>query len=213
MIMGGGPSVMTNAKGAFRIEGLQEGRRLILATAEGFAPAALQVHAPSEGNMLFLEKPGTIRVTVVRDGKPEANAMVRLDTDAEDAPIPSAAWSSFALMTQFFGSKIATTNDKGVAVLTNIPPGEWNVAVADFSAPVNDAESTKKALDGLREASLKAAEAQPAEPADLGADAGAEKAKEGLTLNNKLESLFKRKKARVRVYPEQEASARVELAK
>ncbi len=131
------PTASTDTKGAFVLKGVAHGPRRIAAMAPGFAPASLSTSAPSEGNHLFLAKPGSIRVTVRRDGKPAHRAVVEIDTEAEDAPVPAEALrlsAATAFMRFEFPTFTAFTDESGIATLRYLPPGEWTVRVSSFAS-------------------------------------------------------------------------------
>lgn len=194
------PTDSTNSKGRFRLDGLEAGRHWILAVADGFAPAALQVTAPSEGNDLFLEKPGSIRVTVTHDGKPAKGILVSLDTNAEDAPLPSAAWSSPLLLVQTWQAAAATTDEAGMAVLKSVPPGEWTVQAVNLFGPQIELDNALNALGSNAGGGEGVGAVQDGPPKRSAEE-----------LQALAEKYLTSRKTKVRVFPESEATASINL--
>jgi protocatechuate 3,4-dioxygenase beta subunit len=209
-----GPSAVSDEKGNFVLNALELGEHTLVASADGFAPAVLKARAPSEGSQFFLDKPGTIRVTVTRAGAPVKGVFVSIDTEADDAPLPPEVWMQLPMLQASFGSRMGNTNDQGVCQLKNIPPGEWSVVINDYkiSSDGADADEAAKKINEdaakiLDEETKKAAESAEAK----GTDPKAAQSKALGNVKSRLETYLKTKKARARVAPEQEASVRIEL--
>ncbi|MBI3819386.1 MAG: carboxypeptidase regulatory-like domain-containing protein [Planctomycetes bacterium] len=130
LILSSAVSTRTNEKGIFKFEGLDAGGHKLVASARGYAPALESANAPSEGTQFFLDKCGTIRLRVMRDGKPVKNAIVSLDKSAKDAPIPPEVWTALGMQDLMnLQNHMDATDENGYARLKNVPPGDWPVAV------------------------------------------------------------------------------------
>lgn len=128
-----GASTLSDAKGMFKLTGMPAGAHKIVAIATGYAPALLDSSAPSDGNQFFLNKNGSIRIRVTRDGRPAKGVMVSLDKNAKDAPVSPEAWSALGLI-EFTSMQdhMDSTDENGYATLKNVPPGDWPVSVRSF---------------------------------------------------------------------------------
>lgn len=191
----GGPTATSDNKGIFKINGLDSGAYKIVAMARGYAPSLIQASAPSEGNQFFLEKCGTIRIYVARGGKPVGGAMVSLDKDAKDAPVPSEVWEAMNIFDMAnIQDHADSTDENGYAILKNIPPGEWSVSVRNFrgrdNATKGDEDLTKDLTSG---------------------DSSEDINKRMKEMRAKMDKLTGKQTIRVHVSSETESSARVDL--